>query len=147
MQETSAAQRTLVLLKPDALRRNLRGEIIRRFEQRGYDIVALNQRMASELELHKHYSEHVGKPFFEPLLGYMTSGPVLALVVEGTECVQAIRNLLGATKPTDAAPGTIRGDLGRAWDRPAIENLVHASDSEESAEREIAIWFPELAHS
>lgn len=138
------AERTLVLLKPDALQRALRGEIIARIEAKGYEIVAMSQRTATSEELSAHYAEHAEKPFFPGLLEYMTSGPVVALVLEGTAAIAGFRSLAGATNPTQAAPGTIRGDLGREWEDGAIRNLVHGSDSVESAAREIAIWFPAL---
>ena len=138
------AQRTLVLLKPDAVQRSLRGEILRRIEAKGYDIVALAQRTATAEELAAHYAEHEGKPFYEPLLDFMSSGPVAAVVIEGQECIKGFRSLAGATKPTEAAPGTISGDLGRKWAGTVDENIVHGSDSPESADREIGIWFPSL---
>lgn len=138
------AQRTLVLLKPDAVQRGLRGEIIRRIEAKGYDIVALVQRTATAEELAAHYAEHEGKPFYPGLVEYMGSAPLVAIVVEGEGVIAGFRSLAGATNPTAAAPGSIRGDLARERDLPVIQNLVHGSDSEESAAREIAIWFPEL---
>lgn len=138
------AQRTLILLKPDAVQRGLRGEIIRRLETKGYDIVALAQRTATEEELAAHYAEHEGKPFYPGLVEYMGAGPLVAIVAEGESVIPGFRSLAGATNPTEAAPGTIRGDLAREWDLPVIQNLVHGSDSEESAAREISIWFPEL---
>ncbi|PMC75075.1 MULTISPECIES: nucleoside-diphosphate kinase [unclassified Brachybacterium] len=138
------AQRTLVLLKPDAVQRQLRGEIIRRIEAKGYDIIALAQRTATAEELAAHYAEHEGKPFYPGLVEYMGSAPLVALVVEGVNAIPGFRSLAGATNPTEAAPGTIRGDLACELDLPVIQNLVHGSDSEESAAREIAIWFPEL---
>ena len=137
-------QRTLVLLKPDAVQRSLRGEIIRRIEAKGYDIVALAQRTATAEELAAHYAEHEGKPFYPGLVEYMGAAPLVALVVEGVEVIAGFRSLAGATNPTAAAPGTIRGDLAREQDLPVIQNLVHGSDSEESSAREIGIWFPEL---
>lgn len=137
-------ERSLILIKPDAVARNLRGEIIRRIETKGYSIVAMSQRFATEEELRAHYIEHEGKPFYAPLVEYMKAGALVALVVEGNDAVKAMRSLMGATNPTDAAPGTIRGDLGRAWDTSVIQNLIHGSDSPESADHEIAIWFPEL---
>ncbi len=137
-------QRTLILIKPDAVARNLRGEIVKRIEAKGYSITAMSQRVATAEELSAHYAEHEGKPFYAPLVEYMHDGPLVALVVEGQESIAAMRSLMGATNPTQAAPGTIRGDLGRVWDTPVIQNLIHGSDSEESAEREIGIWFPEL---
>ena len=137
-------ERTLVLLKPDAVERALRGEIIRRIEAKGYDIIALAQRTATAEELAAHYAEHEGKPFYPGLVEYMGSGPLVALVLEGQSVIAGFRSLAGATNPTQAAPGTIRGDLAREWDLPVIQNLVHGSDSQESAAREIGIWFPEL---
>ena len=138
------AQRTLVLLKPDAVQRGLRGEILRRIEAKGYDIIALAQRTATAEELAAHYAEHEGKPFYPGLVDYMGSAPLVAIVAEGEGVIPGFRSLAGATNPTEAAPGTIRGDLAREWDLPVIQNLVHGSDSEESAAREIGIWFPEL---
>lgn len=138
------SQRTLVLLKPDAVKRGLRGEIIRRIEAKGYTISALGQRTATEEELSAHYAEHEGKPFYPGLVEYMGAAPLVALVLEGEGVIAGFRSLAGATNPTEAAPGTIRGDLAREWDLPVIQNLVHGSDSEESAAREIGIWFPEL---
>ena len=138
------AQRTLVLLKPDAVQRALRGEILRRIEAKGYDIVALVQRTATAEELAAHYAEHEGKPFYPGLVEYMGSAPLVAIVAEGEGVIAGFRSLAGATNPTAAAPGSIRGDLARERDLPVIQNLVHGSDSEESAAREIAIWFPEL---
>ncbi|MFQ6483601.1 nucleoside-diphosphate kinase [Brachybacterium epidermidis] len=138
------SQRTLVLLKPDAVKRGLRGEIIRRIEAKGYTISALGQRTATDEELSAHYAEHEGKPFYPGLLEYMGAAPLVALVLEGEGVIAGFRSLSGATNPTEAAPGTIRGDLAREWDLPVIQNLVHGSDSEESAAREIGIWFPEL---
>lgn len=138
------AQRTLVLLKPDAVQRGLRGEILRRIEAKGYDIVALAQRTATAEELAAHYAEHEGKPFYPGLVEYMGSAPLVAIVAEGVNVIPGFRSLAGATNPTEAAPGTIRGDLSCEQDLPVIQNLVHGSDSEESAAREIGIWFPEL---
>jgi nucleoside-diphosphate kinase len=135
-------ERTLVLVKPDAVRRNLLGEVLRRIEAKGYRIVELHRRTAERATLEEHYAEHEGKPFYEPLLEFMGSGPVVAAVVEGERCIEGFRALAGATDPTAAAPGTIRGDLGRDWGLAVQQNLVHGSDSPESAAREIAIWFP-----
>ncbi len=137
-------EQTLILLKPDAVQRGLRGEIIRRIEAKGYTITHLNQRIATREELSAHYAEHDGKPFYEPLVEYMASGPIVAIVAEGTNVIKGFRSLAGATNPTESAPGTIRGDLGREWDAGPIQNLVHGSDSVESAEREIGIWFPSI---
>ena len=138
------APRTLVLLKPDAVQRGLRGEILRRIEAKGYDIVALAQRTATAEELAAHYAEHEGKPFYPGLVEYMGAAPLVAIVAEGVEDIAGLRSLAGATNPTAAAPGTIRGDLACEQDLPVIQNLVHGSDSEESAAREVGIWFPEL---
>ena len=137
-------QRTLVLLKPDAVRRGLTGEVIRRIEAKGYGLARLELRSATPELLADHYAEHRGKPFYEPLVEFMLSGPVVAMVVDGHRCIEGFRALAGATDPTAALPGTIRGDLGRDWGLAVQQNLVHGSDSPESAEREIGIWFPGL---
>lgn len=137
--------RILILVKPDAVRRRLTGEILRRIEAKGYDIVALERRTATPEVLAEHYAEHVDKPFYPSIVEYMTSGPLVAAVVEGHRVVEGLRSLIGATEPTTAAPGTIRGDLGRDWGGEAMMNLIHGSDSDASAAREIAIWFPALA--
>jgi nucleoside-diphosphate kinase len=137
-------QRTLVLLKPDAVRRGQVGEIIRRIEAKGYVLAALDLRAATPELLAEHYAEHEGKPFYQPLVDFMLSGPLVAIVLEGERCIEGFRSLAGATEPTVAAPGTIRGDLGRDWGLKVQQNLVHGSDSEESAAREIGIWFPGL---
>ena len=141
---TTAPERTLVLVKPDGVRRGLTGEVLRRIEAKGYRLAALQQRVADRELLEQHYAEHAGKSFFEPLVAFMSSGPVVAMVVEGNRVVEGFRSLAGATDPTKAAPGTIRGDLGRDWGGAVVENLVHGSDAVESAQREIAIWFPGL---
>ena len=138
-----AVERTLVLIKPDGVRRGLTGEVIRRIEAKGYGLVALELRSATTEILAEHYAEHEGKPFYDPLVEFMLSGPVAAMVVEGQRCIEGFRSLAGATDPTAAAPGTIRGDLGRDWGLKVQQNLVHGSDSPESAVREIGIWFPE----
>ncbi len=143
MTETTA-QRTLVLVKPDGVRRNLSGEVLRRIEAKGYTLVAVELRTATRELLAGHYAEHEGKPFYEPLVEFMLSGPVLAAVVEGHRVIEGFRSLAGTTDPTTAAPGTIRGDLGRDWGLKVQQNLVHGSDSEESAAREIGLWFPNL---
>jgi nucleoside-diphosphate kinase len=137
-------QRSLVLVKPDGVRRGLTGEVIRRIEAKGYRLVALELREATPELLAEHYAEHEGKPFYEPLVEFMLSGPVAAMVLEGERCIEGFRSLAGATDPTGAAPGTIRGDLGRDWGEKVQQNLVHGSDSEESSAREIGIWFPDL---
>jgi nucleoside-diphosphate kinase len=137
----TAIQQTLVLIKPDGVKRNLIGEIIRRIETKGYAIVDLKKLTPSRELLAKHYAEHEGKPFYEPLVEFMSSGDVVALKVEGNRVVEGFRSLAGATDPTAAAPGTIRGDLGRDWGLKVQQNLVHGSDSEESAARELSLWF------
>ena len=138
-----ALERTLVLIKPDGVRRGLTGEVIRRIEAKGYTLAALELRSATPDLLAGHYAEHHGKPFYEPLVEFMLSGPVVAMVVEGQRCIEGFRALAGATDPTAALPGTIRGDLGRDWGLAVQQNLVHGSDSPESAGREIGLWFPE----
>ena len=137
-------ERSLVLVKPDGFARGLTGEVLRRIEVKGYTLVALQVLTADVERLHRHYAEHEGKPFFEPLVEFMSSGPVTAVVIEGHRCIEGFRALAGATDPTAALPGTIRGDLGRDWGKKVQENIVHGSDSPESAAREIGIWFPEL---
>ena len=135
------SQRTLVLVKPDGVQRGLTGQILARIEAKGYTLSQLKLVDASREVLEQHYAEHQGKPFFEPLVQFMLSGPVVAAVVEGDRVIEGFRSLAGATEPTTAAPGTIRGDLGRDWGEKVQKNLVHGSDSPESAEREIGIWF------
>ncbi|MBE6474116.1 MAG: nucleoside-diphosphate kinase [Actinomyces succiniciruminis] len=143
---TDAPERILILLKPDAVERHLVGEILRRIEAKGYELTALKLVLPTAEVLAAHYAEHVDKPFYPGVVEYMTRGPVVAAVAEGQRVVEGVRSLMGATDPTAAAPGTIRGDLGRDWGTNAIQNLVHGSDSPASAEREIAIWFPEPAN-
>ena len=134
-------ERTLVLVKPDGVRRGLTGEVIRRIEAKGYRLTRLELREATRELLAEHYAEHEGKPFYEPLVEFMLSGSVVAMIVEGERVVEGFRALAGATDPTAALPGTIRGDLGRDWGLPVQHNPVHGSDATESAERETAIWF------
>lgn len=134
-------QQTLVLIKPDGVKRNLIGEIISRIETKGYTVVNMKKFTPSRELLAAHYYEHEGKPFYEPLVDFMASGDVVALCVEGNRVIEGFRALAGATDPTLALPGTIRGDLGRDWGLKVQQNLVHGSDSEESASREIALWF------
>jgi nucleoside-diphosphate kinase len=134
-------ERTLVLVKPDGVRRGLTGEVIRRIEAKGYTLVRLELREATPDLLAAHYAEHEGKPFYEPLVAFMLSGPVVAMVVQGERVIEGFRALAGATDPTVALPGTIRGDLGRDWGLAVQQNIVHGSDSPESAEREISLWF------
>ena len=136
--------RTLILVKPDAFARNLTGEIIARFERKGLRIAALRHMTLDRATAEQHYAEHQGKPFFEPLVEFMLSGPIVAMVVEGQRCIEGFRSLAGATDPTVAAPGTIRGDLGRDWGHTVQQNIVHGSDSPESAAREIGLWYPDL---
>jgi len=140
----SSLQRTLVLVKPDGVARGLTGEVLRRVEAKGYRIVALEMRTAPAELLEEHYAEHEGKPFYAPLVEFMGSGPLVAAVVEGHRVIDGFRSLAGTTDPTTAAPGTVRGDLGRDWGLPVAQNLVHGSDSPESAAREIGLWFPGL---
>ena len=132
-----AVERTLILAKPDAVARSLAGEILARFERRGLVLRAARLVKASRELGETHYAEHREKPFFGELVEFITSGPTLALVVEGESAISVVRTTMGATNPADAAPGTIRGDLALAMP----DNLVHGSDSPESAEREIALWF------
>ena len=142
---TPERERTLVLVKPDGVARGLVGEVIRRVEAKGYRLVALEIRLPSAELLAEHYAEHVHKPFYGPLVQFMSSGPVVAMVAEGQRIVEGFRSLAGATDPTAALPGTIRGDLGRDWGLAVVQNIVHGSDSVESAQREIKLWFPHLA--
>lgn len=137
------SERSLVLIKPDGVARGLTGEILRRVEAKGYTITKLRQLSPTQEQLAAHYAEHEGKSFYEPLVGFMASGPLVAIVVSGDGVIQGFRSLAGTTDPTTAAPGTIRGDLGRDWGENVQKNLVHGSDSPESAQAEIAIWFPE----
>src|SRR5437588_10998877 len=134
-------ERTLILVKPDAFARNLTGEIIARFERKGLRLAALAQ-MTMERELAaRHYAEHEGKPFYEELVSFITSGPLVAMVLEGESAVQAARQVIGATNPLEASPGSIRGDFAIA----VGQNMVHGSDAPESASREVGLFFPELA--
>ena len=134
------SSRTLVLLKPDAVRRGLVGNIVSRFEAKGLSIVAMEQRTIDAALADEHYADHVEKDFYPPLRDFVTSGPLVAMVLEGDEAIEVVRALNGATDGRKAAPGTIRGDYSLS----NRENLVHGSDSTESAEREIKIWFPDL---
>ena len=134
------SQRTLVLLKPDTVRRGLVGEVLGRFEAKGLRIVAMELRTIDAELADQHYAEHVEKAFYPPLRDFVTSGPLVAMVLEGDEAIEVIRALNGATDGRKAAPGTIRGDFSLS----NRENLVHGSDSPESADREIKIWFPDL---
>lgn len=134
-------EKTLVLVKPDGVARGLVGEVIARIEAKGYTIAALRMLQADRVLLEKHYAEHQGKPFFEPLVEFMMSGPIVAIVAEGNRVIEGFRSLAGVTDPTVAAPGTIRGDLARDQGTKVVQNIVHGSDSPESAAREIAIFF------
>jgi nucleoside-diphosphate kinase len=136
-----SSEKTLILIKPDGVRRGLVGEVISRVEQKGYSVTALRMLHADRALLEKHYAEHNGKPFYEPLLEFMTSGPIVAMIAEGNRVIEGFRSLAGATDPTVAAPGTIRGDLARDQGTKVVQNIVHGSDSPESAAREIAIFF------
>lgn len=133
-------QETLVLIKPDGVARNLTGIILARIEAKGYQLVDVKMVQPNRDLLQAHYAEHEGKPFFEPLLNFMESGLLVAARFAGDRVVEGVRVLCGATDPTAAASGTIRGDFGRDWGLPVQQNLIHASDSEESARREIEIW-------
>ena len=135
-----ATERTLILVKPDAFARGLTGEIIARFERKGLEIVALKHMTLDEDTAKRHYAEHDGKPFFGELVEFITSGPLVAMVLEGQDAIRAARQVIGATNPLEAAPGSIRGDF-------AVEvgkNMVHGSDAPESGQREAALFFPEL---
>ncbi len=136
----SETTRTLILVKPDAFERGLTGEVLARFERKGLRLTALKQLTAEEVTANEHYAEHTERPFFGELVTFITGGPLVAAVFEGVEAVKAARQLIGATNPVEAETGSIRGDLGTE----VTFNLVHGSDSDESAEREIGIWFPEL---
>jgi nucleoside-diphosphate kinase len=132
--------RTLILVKPDAFARGLTGEIIARFERKGLRIAALKQMTLDEATARQHYAEHDGKPFFGELVDFITSGPLVAMVLEGHEAVKAARQVIGATNPIEAAPGSIRGDFALE----VGQNMVHGSDSDESAQREAGIFFGDL---
>lgn len=138
-------ERSLVLVKPDGVKRALTGTIIERIERKGIRVVAMDLRSLPRELVEEHYAEHQGKPFFEPLVSFMLSGPVIAMVIEGHRCIEAFRTLSGATDPVKAAPGTIRGDLATDVGTTVVQNLVHGSDSPASAEREIKLFFPDLA--
>jgi nucleoside-diphosphate kinase len=137
-----STEKTLILVKPDGVARGLVGEVISRIEAKGYAIDALRLLQADRAILEKHYAEHVGKPFYEPLVEFMMSGPIVAIVASGNRVIEGFRSLAGVTDPTVAAPGTIRGDLARDQGTKVVQNIVHGSDSVESATREIEIFFP-----
>lgn len=130
-------EKTLILVKPDGVRRNLTGEIISRFERRGFSIINLRMLTVNEEMASRHYAEHTEKPFFGELVEFITSGPTVAMVIEGPDVIRVARTMMGATNPADAAPGTIRGDLASAMP----DNVIHGSDSVDSAAREIGIFF------
>jgi nucleoside-diphosphate kinase len=132
-------ERTLIIIKPDGVERSLIGPIITRFEQRGLKIIGMKFMQVSDKLARQHYAIHEGKPFFEPLISYITSAPVVVMALEGPQAIQAARNTIGATKPVEAAPGSIRGDFGMMVGR----NLVHGSDSPENGLAEISLWFNE----
>jgi len=144
MTDAQQLERTLVLVKPDGVARGLVGEVLSRIERKGYRLEAIVLRTATRELLAEHYHEHRRKPFYKPLVEFMLSGPIIAVVASGDRVIEGFRSLAGATDPTAAAPGTIRGDLARGWGVGATKNIVHGSDSRESAEREIALWFPGL---
>ena len=137
-----STEKTLILVKPDGVARGLVGEVISRIEAKGYAIDSLRMLQADRALLEKHYAEHVGKPFYEPLVEFMMSGQIVAIVASGNRVIEGFRSLAGATDPTLAAPGTIRGDLARDQGTKVVQNIVHGSDSPESAAREIQIFFP-----
>ena len=137
-----STEKTLILVKPDGVRRGLVGEVISRIEAKGYAIDSLRMLQADRALCEKHYAEHVGKPFYEPLVEFMMSGPIVAIVASGNRVIEGFRSLAGVTDPTVAAPGTIRGDLARDQGTKVVQNIVHGSDSPESAAREIQIFFP-----
>jgi nucleoside-diphosphate kinase len=133
-------ERTLILVKPDAFERNLTGEITARFERKGLRLVALNLTTMTRELASRHYAEHEGKPFYDELVSFITSGPLVAMVLEGDQAVEAARQVIGATNPLQATTGSIRGDYAIA----VGQNMVHGSDSSESAAREVALFFPDL---
>ena len=135
------SQRMFILAKPDGVERGLVGEILGRIEAKGYKLEDLRYMRAKEEVLRVHYAHLADKPFFPEIVRYMTRGPVVAAVFSGANVIEGVRALAGATNPTQAVPGSIRGDLAREWGHGNIENLIHASDSEENAEKEISLWF------
>ena len=139
---TQKIERTLILVKPDGVARSLVGEVVSRIEHKGYKVVGLKMMTPTREILAKHYAEHEGKPFYEPFLEFMLSGPIVAMIAEGNRVIEGFRKLAGTTDPTTAEPGTIRGDLARDQGTKVVQNIVHGSDSPESAAREIQIFFP-----
>lgn len=136
-----SSEQTLILIKPDGVKRGLVGEVIARIERKGYVVSNLKMLTADRALLAMHYAEHEGKPFYEPLLEFMQSGPIVAMIAQGERVVEGFRKLAGATDPTVAEAGTIRGDLARDMGTKVIQNIVHGSESVESAKREIKIFF------
>ena len=142
-----AEEQTLVLVKPDGVANGHIGDVITRIEHRGFTIDALNVTHATADQLHQHYAALVGEPFFPRIERFMTGGPMVAMIVSGFNVIEAVRKMTGATNPAEAAPGTIRGDFGREWADKTIRNVIHSSDSETSARREIPIWFPDRQYA
>ena len=142
-----AEEQTLVLVKPDGVAQGHIGEVITRIERRGFTIEALKVTQATSAQLHQHYAALVDKPFFPKIERFMTSGPLVAMIVSGFNVIEAVRTMTGATNPGDAAPGTIRGDFGREWADQTIRNVILSSDSEASAQREIPIWFADKLYA
>ncbi|KRM56103.1 nucleoside-diphosphate kinase [Lacticaseibacillus sharpeae] len=138
-------ERTLILVKPDGVATGHIGDVISRLERRRFTIDALKVVNASTEQLRTHYQQLVGKPYYPGIEKFMQSGPMVAMVASGTDIIECFHKMAGSTNPTEAAIGTIRGDFGRAWGPGPIKNVVHSSDSADSAEREIPIWFPELS--
>ena len=136
-----SSEQTLILIKPDGVKRGLVGEVIARIERKGYVVTNLKMLTADRTLLAKHYAEHEGKPFYEPLLEFMQSGPIVAMIAQGERVIEGFRKMAGATDPTVAEAGTIRGDLARDMGTKVVQNIVHGSDSPESADREIKIFF------
>lgn len=139
------SEKTLLLVKPDGVAEGHIGEIISRLERKRYQITALKVVRATSDQLERHYRDQVNKPYFHEIETYMQEGPLVAVIVTGTDVVKAVHNLAGKTRPNDAVPGTIRGDFAHAYPDGILRNIVHTSDSRENAHHEIAIWFPELA--
>ncbi|EOA08406.1 nucleoside-diphosphate kinase [Pediococcus acidilactici] len=136
-------ERTLILVKPDGVQCGHVGHVLSRIENRRYEIKALKMINATKEQLRQHYSQLVDKPYYPGIEEFMTSGPLVAIIAEGDEIIETFRKMAGPTNPSEAMPGTIRGDFARAWGPGSIKNVVHSSDSKESAEKEIKIWFPE----
>jgi nucleoside-diphosphate kinase len=135
------SEKTLILIKPDGVKRGLIGQILTRIEQKGYEIVAMKKLQATPEMLNQHYNQLVDKPFFPSIVEYMTSGEIVAIVAQGDEIITTFRQMMGATNPSAALPGTIRGDFARNWGSGQIQNIVHGSDSLEAFEKESNIWF------